>query len=55
MDNKELQKTTEQLPLDVHLDELVEEALIFKINPGSYLNLNDALERYPKVLDFLKN
>ena len=55
--NNELQKTTEQLPLEIHLDELVEEAQIFKINPGSYLNLKEALKSCDKekVINYIKN
>ena len=52
-----MQKTTEQLPLEIHLDELVEEAQIFKINPGSYLNLKEALKSCDKekVINYIKN
>ena len=36
--NKKLQKSNEQLPLSTHLDILEDENVIFKINPGIYLN-----------------
>ncbi len=38
-----LQKTNEEVPLSVHLDDLEEENIIFKINPGIYLNFKDAI------------
>ena len=41
--NEKLQKTNEQLPLSTHLDTLEDENIIFKINPGIYLNFKDAI------------
>ena len=41
--NKKLQKSNEQLPLSTHLDILEDENVIFKINPGIYLNFKDAI------------
>ena len=41
--NKKLQKSNEQLPLSTHLDILENENVIFKINPGIYLNFKDAI------------
>lgn len=41
--NKKLQKSNEQLPLSTHLDSLENENVIFKINPGIYLNFKDAI------------
>ena len=41
--NKKLQKSNEQLPLSSHLDILENENVIFKINPGIYLNFKDAI------------
>ena len=41
--NKKLQKSNEQLPLSTHLDALEDENIIFKINPGIYLNFKDAI------------
>ena len=41
--NKKLQKSNEQLPLSTHLDSLENENIIFKINPGIYLNFKDAI------------
>ena len=42
--NNKLQKTNEKLPLSAHLDELVEEMLIFRISPGTFLNFDDAIK-----------
>ena len=41
--NEKLQKTNEQLPLYTHLDTLEDESIIFKINPGTYLNFKDGI------------
>ncbi|MDC0415638.1 hypothetical protein OAM12_00070 [Candidatus Pelagibacter sp.] len=41
--NKKLQKSNERLALSVHLDALEKENLIFKINPGIYLNYENAI------------
>ena len=40
---KQLQKTNEDLPLETHLNTLVDEMLIFRISPGTYLNFNEAI------------
>ena len=40
---KQLQKTNEDLPLETHLNSLVEDMIIFKISPGTYLNFKDAI------------
>ena len=41
--NEKLQKTNEQLPLSTHLDALEDESIIFRINPGTYLNFKDGI------------
>ena len=41
--NDKLQKSNEQLKLSTHLDALEDENIIFKINPGIYLNFKDAI------------
>ena len=41
---EKLQKTDEDLPLETHLSDLVDEMKIFRISPGTYLNLNDAIK-----------
>ena len=50
-----LQKTNEEVPLSVHLDDLEEENIIFKINPGIYLNFKDAIKLCDRkeVTDYL--
>ena len=40
---KKLQKTNEDLPLEAHLNDLINEFYIFRISPGTYLNYNDAI------------
>ena len=40
---KQLQKTNEDLPLETHLNTLVDEMLIFRISPGTYLNFNEGI------------
>ena len=40
---KQLQKTNEDLPLETHLNALVDEMLIFRISPGTYLNFKDGI------------
>ncbi len=40
---KQLQKTNEDLPLETHLNSLVEDMIIFRISPGTYLNFKDAI------------
>ena len=40
---KQLQKTNEDLPLETHLNALVDEMLIFRISPGTYLNFNEGI------------
>ena len=54
---KQLQKTNEDLPLEVHLNSLVEEMVIFRISPGTYLNFNDGINLCNKneVNKFLDN
>mgnify|MGYP001425186407 CR=1 FL=1 len=41
---EKLQKTDEDLPIETHLSDLVDEMKIFRISPGTYLNLNDAIK-----------
>jgi len=41
--NEKLQKTNEQLTLSTHLDALEDESVIFRINPGTYLNFKDGI------------
>ena len=41
--NKKLQKTKEELPLSIHLDELVDEMVIFRIDPATFLKFEDAI------------
>ncbi len=41
---EKLQKTDEDLPLETHLSDLVNELKIFRISPGTYLNYNDAIK-----------
>jgi len=41
---EQLQKTDEDLPLEVHLNDLVDELKIFRISPGTYLNFDDAIK-----------
>lgn len=52
-----LQKTNEALPIDIHLNDLVDEMKIFRINPGIYLNFHNALKLCDKddVKTFLDN
>ena len=40
---KQLQKTNEDLPLETHLNALVDEMLIFRISPGTYLSFNEGI------------
>ena len=58
--HKKLQKTDENLPLDIRLNDLVDEMYIFRISPGTYLNFEDAIKLCDKkdvknVLDKLLN
>ena len=39
---KQLQKTNEDLPLETHLNTLVDETTIFRMSPGTYLSYNQA-------------
>ena len=41
---KQLQKTNEDLPLEVHLNSLVEEMLIFRMSPGTYLSYEQSIK-----------
>ena len=41
---EKLQKTDEDLPLETHLYDLVDEMKIFRISPGTYLNFDDAIK-----------
>ena len=41
---KKLQKTNEDLPLEIHLNDLVDEMKIFKISPGTYLNFKESIK-----------
>lgn len=41
---EKLQKTDEDLPLDVHVSDLVNNGSIFKTSPGTFLNINSALK-----------
>ena len=52
-----LQKTDEALPIDIHLNDLVDEMKIFRVNPGIYLNFDNALSLCDKdeVKIFLDN
>ena len=58
--NEKLTKTKEDIPTDAHLNELVDEMFIFKINPGVYLNFKDSIKLCDKkdvnkVIDKLLN
>jgi len=58
--NEKLTKTKEDIPTDAHLNELVDEMFIFKINPGVYLNFKDSIKLcdkkdVKKVIDKLLN
>ena len=46
---KQLQKTNEDLPLEIHLNTLVDEMLIFRISPGTYLNFNEGINLINKT------
>jgi len=48
--NEKLIKTKEEIPTDMHLGELVDEMIIFRINPGIYLNFEDAIKLCDKKL-----
>ena len=48
--NEKLTKTKEGIPTDAHLDQLVNEMFIFRINPGVYLNFEDAIKLCDKKL-----
>ena len=52
---EKLQKTDEDLPLDVHISDLVNNGSIFKTSPGTFLNINSAIILCDKneVKDFL--
>ena len=39
-----LQKTNEDIPVDLHLGELVDNMEIFRISPGTFLNFEDGLK-----------
>ena len=41
---KKLQKTNEDIPVDQHLNDLVDEMKIFRISPGTFLNFDDAIK-----------
>ena len=41
---KKLQKTDEDMPVEIHLAELVDKMEIFRISPGTFLNFNDGLK-----------
>ena len=40
---EKLQKTNEDLPIEIHLNDLINEMLIFRMSPGTYLNYNNAI------------
>lgn len=40
---EQLQKTDEDIPIEIHLNDLINENKIFRINPGIYLNYEDAI------------
>ncbi len=42
---KKLQKTDEDLPIEIHLNDLVDEMKIFRISPGTYLNFDEAIKK----------
>ena len=41
---KKLQKTNEDIPVDIHLNDLVDEMKIFRISPGTFLNFEDGIK-----------
>lgn len=41
---KKLQKTNEDMPIEIHLGDLVDQMEIFRISPGTFLNFNDAMK-----------
>ena len=53
---EKLTKTKEEIPIGTHLEELVDEMFIFRINPGVYLNYKDAIKLCDKKLveEYLK-
>ena len=48
--NEKLTKTKEEIPTDIHLNELIDKMFIFRINPGVYLNFEDAIKLCDKKL-----
>jgi len=54
--NEKLIKTNEEIPINIRLNELADEMFIFRINPGVYLNFEDAIKLCDKKLveEFLK-
>ena len=50
---EKLQKTDEDLPIETHVSDLVDEMKIFRISPGTYLNLNDAIKLSRLAMFFL--
>ena len=47
---EKLIKTKEQIPTEIHLNELIDKMFIFRINPGVYLNFEDAIKLCDKKL-----
>ena len=41
---KQLQKTNEDLPLETHLNSLVEDMIIFRMSPGTYLSYEQSIK-----------
>ncbi len=43
---KKLQKTNEELAVDIHLNDLVDKFIIFKTSPGTYIGFDKAIKLY---------